>query len=155
MPQEERMAVSSWWLYASVTDFLRACRKSLECTVQAQTKVFPLPDWTWQGNTLFWIRIERRRQEISQSLSRMWWGKLFRCKFYIKSAGVVHPFVRERTGKRHLLFRKTIHHLDLQSLLVGNADFAEVYHCLHQVLFCSLSFIVSEISTFIFTIGCF
>jgi len=42
--------------------------------------------------------------------------------FYIKRAGVVHPCVRERTGKRHSLFRKTSHHLDLQSLFVDNAE---------------------------------
>jgi len=36
--------------------------------------------------------------------------------FYIKRNGVVHPCVRERTGKRHSLC-----HLDLQSLFVDNA----------------------------------
>jgi len=55
--------------------------------------------------------------------------------FYIKRAGVVHLCVRERTGKRHSLFRKTSHHLDLQSLFVDNADLAGVNHCLYQVLY--------------------
>jgi len=55
--------------------------------------------------------------------------------FYVKRAGVVHPCVRERTGKRHSLFRKTSHHLDLQFLFVDNADLAGVKHCLHQVLY--------------------
>jgi len=55
--------------------------------------------------------------------------------FYIKRAGVVHPCVRERTEKRHSLFWKTYHHLDLQSLFVDNAELAGVNHCLHQVLY--------------------
>jgi len=32
---------------------------------------------------------------------------------YIKRAGVVHPCVRERTEKRHSLFWKASHHLEL------------------------------------------
>jgi len=48
---------------------------------------------------------------------------------------VVHPCVREWKGKRHSLFRKTSHHLDLQSLFVDNADFSEDNYCLHQVLY--------------------
>jgi len=54
--------------------------------------------------------------------------------FYIIWARGVHPCVRECTGKRHLLFHQTSHRLDLQSLLVDNADLAGANNCLHQVL---------------------
>jgi len=119
--------------------------------VEAHTKGFPLSDWTWRGHPFLDTKRAKAARNFSVVKSDVGSRKKRKnenqhipfCNktsssgiiLYIKQAGVIHPCVRERTGKRHSLFWKISHHLDLQSLFVDDADLAGVNHCPHQVLY--------------------
>jgi len=125
------------WIYKIIPEELVSLQKGMCCFRLFSIKAIylePTPDLTTDKFLADFARFVSRKGCPRQFQSDN--GKTFVGASTVLSGIIlyIHPNVRERTGKMHSLFRKTSHHLSLQSLFVDNADLAGVNHCLHQVL---------------------
>jgi len=110
--------LSCWWLYASVTDSLTACRKYRESTVEAPTR-------TWRGHPL----LDTKRAKAARNFSAVKSDVGFRWMAFIEklTKTITYPFVRDKLFRCNYNRYSQIWHADPELLTQRTFVLAECH----------------------------